>query len=442
MPPAKIIFEILDKTVNEQFPRGSQNIGNSGFFKEADKAEIYYIGSYFTNPFYAEMIPAHETIPAFINNGGYDWNSFDMSYGPYVFWTIINRPDLNAEVPTDDPAGHPTKVEVYSDNHGEAMVYLNGNWNLNLMGYNVNGAADVPYGAIVGSTTVQAMADYPYLRKHQPILSKTVTKTWIWGGMVLGTDQVTYLDGGVQASSLIINTTGNYLITDTGLPEVEDDDIGTSDKKMVWLWLTDRDGLQSGVMGAKVAWRITGGGNSVFISAANGDLSNYNQTMRDIDMTNGFLTGTGGMKIPGSGDTQGISYARNPTDAEMDLFAKFYGYEASNFVVAGIEIQTSAPLADVVVFMDITAPDFNGGFGGATIYRRANVDFASAYPLDDGIDFGDANNDGTINMGDVTRVEMGILGLCGKSVKADANGDGDYNMADVIKIERTILGLP
>jgi hypothetical protein len=303
----------------------------------------------------------------------------------------------------------------------------------------------VPYGAIVGSTTVQAMADYPYLRKHQPILSKTVTKTWIWGGMVLGTDQVTYLDGGVQASSLIINTTGNYLITDSGLPEVEDDDIGTSDKKMVWLWLTDRDGLQSGVMGAKVAWRITGGGNSVFISAANGDLSNYNQTMRDIDMTNGFLTGTGGTKVAGSGDTQGISYTRNPTDAEMALFNKagFYpDLEASNFVVAGIEIQTSAPLADVVVFMDITAPDFNGGFGGATIYRRANVDFASAYPLDDGIEFGDANNDGSINMGDVTKVEMGILGLCVKSVKADANGDGLYNMADVIKIERLILGLP
>jgi len=394
------------------------------------------------------MIPAHDAIPAFVNNGGYDWSSFDRPYGPYIFWTIINRPDLNAAVPTADPAGHPTKVEVYSDNHGEAMVYLNGDWNLNLSGYNVNGAADVPYGATVGSTTVQAMADYPYFRKHQAILSNTVTKTWIWGGMVLGTDGKSYLDGTIAPASLIINTTGNYQITTPGGANPPDD-VGTSDKKMVWLWLTDRDGLPYGVNGAKVAWRITGGGNSVFISAANGDLSGYNQTMKDIDLTNGFLTGTIGPNMPnsgkvaGSGDTQAISYARMPTPAELALFAKYYpALEGSDFVVAGIEIQTAGPMIDVSVFMDITAPDFNGGFGGATIYRTANVDFAASYPLDDAIVPGDANVDGTVNMGDVTAVEMGILGMMKKCVNADANGDGAYNMADVIKIERSILGLP
>jgi hypothetical protein len=443
MPPAKIIFEILNKSVTANFPNGSQEIGNSGFFKEADKAGIYYIGSSYTNPFYAEMIPAHQAIPAFINNGGYDWDAFDTThYGAYVFWTIINRPDLNAAVPTDDPANHPTKVEVYSDNHGEAMVYLNGDWNLNLMGFNVNGAADVPYGATVGSTTVQAMADYPYLRKHQPILSNTVKKTWIWGGKVLGTDGVSYLDGSVQPASLIINTTGNYTITTPGGPNFPDD-VGTSNKKMVWLWLTDRDGMQKGVLNAKVAWRITGGGNSVFISTAGGMLSNYNPTMQNITLQNGFLAGTTGTKVAGSGDTQGVSYTKKPTTYEMDLFKKYYpGIDAENFVVAGIEIMTSGPLLDVGVFMDITAPDFDGGFGVPTINRTANVDFAQAYPLDDQILMGDANVDGTINMGDVTAIEMAILGLITKNVNADSNGDGVVNMADVIRNERTILGLP
>jgi len=53
---------------------------------------------------------------------------------------------------TADQGGHPTKVEVYTDNHGEGMVYLNGDWNLNLGQFLSNGAADVLPGATVGTT--------------------------------------------------------------------------------------------------------------------------------------------------------------------------------------------------------------------------------------------------------------------------------------------------
>jgi hypothetical protein len=54
---------------------------------------------------------------------------------------------------------------------------------------------------------------------------------------------------------------------------------------------------------------------------------------------------------------------------------------------------------------------------------------------------GDANGDGKINMGDVTRVELIILGLAAETPGADANGDGDVNMGDVTRIEMIILGL-
>jgi alpha-tubulin suppressor-like RCC1 family protein/Tol biopolymer transport system component len=54
---------------------------------------------------------------------------------------------------------------------------------------------------------------------------------------------------------------------------------------------------------------------------------------------------------------------------------------------------------------------------------------------------GDANGDGLVTMGDVTKVERIILGLDPPTAGADANGDGVITMGDVTKIERIILGL-
>ncbi len=54
---------------------------------------------------------------------------------------------------------------------------------------------------------------------------------------------------------------------------------------------------------------------------------------------------------------------------------------------------------------------------------------------------GDANEDGGVDMGDVTRVERIIFGLTTPTVGADANKDREINMGDVTCIERIILGL-
>ena len=54
---------------------------------------------------------------------------------------------------------------------------------------------------------------------------------------------------------------------------------------------------------------------------------------------------------------------------------------------------------------------------------------------------GDANADGSIDMGDVTKVERIILEIDDPTLWADANQDGDIDMGDVTRIERIILGL-
>ena len=58
-----------------------------------------------------------------------------------------------------------------------------------------------------------------------------------------------------------------------------------------------------------------------------------------------------------------------------------------------------------------------------------------------GFERGDANEDGVVDMADVTKVERIILGLDPPTPSADANEDGSIDMADVTKIERIILGL-
>lgn len=54
---------------------------------------------------------------------------------------------------------------------------------------------------------------------------------------------------------------------------------------------------------------------------------------------------------------------------------------------------------------------------------------------------GDADKNGSINMGDITKVERIILGLDPPALSADANKDASINMGDVTKIERVILEL-
>jgi hypothetical protein len=455
MPPAKITFKIQDKSVTSATPAIAKlgvDVGDVGFFKDAAKTDIYYLMSgstkVYTNPFYFEMIAAFSQIPVFVNNGGYDWNSWnDTQYGPYPFWKIINRIP-NESLPTTtknglgrDNANFPSKVQVYSDNHGEAMVWLNGNYNINPALFTSKGY-DLPSGLTVGSTTVIAKADYPYFRNMGQMVSFSIAKNWTWGGMVLGPTD-TYTGGAVHQMILSV---GNYEGSHT--QPVTDTDRRSNDL-MIWVWATDRDGKQAGVLGTQVDWAFTSG--SVYIpnwtvGHGEGVVSDYNATMRALQVTNGFLDGTGGM-ITNPDRTMATSFLRAPTDAEKALFNKFWGsggtdaisggVDPANFAVAALDLldQTGVYSQDPTASIMLTSPDFG------TLNYHYNVNFASAHPLDDNILPGDANTDGKVNMADVTAIERMILGLSSPNVQADSNFNNKINMGDVVKVERIILGL-
>lgn len=494
MPPAKVIFEIMSGV---------------GYFKSTWKPDIYYLPPKpykYTNPFYKELIPAHEAIPAFDNNGGYDWNSFSMTnpldppdqpYGPYVFWKTLNQP--SGIVQTADPGGHPTKVEVYSDNHGEAMTYLNGNWNLDLAQFNSNGAADVMPGdvpsmpgAVVGNTTAQAWVDYPYFRVETPIFSNTVMKTWDWGGEILGADYKMHMfppNFGITSDNRMVLATGTVTADGSSPPGLIGpnwpNDMGTSDKRMFFIWATDRDGMQAGVLGARVDWSIATTSGSVpklfnNLAQVNG-VDSYNEVTSDIQlMPGGFLLGTNGVLTGSMDGTQATSFLRAPSmagDPHLSnhaitpaawigltpyeaLFYKFYnpnydptyspqpapgdnGLRAGNFAVAAIEVMNIGGATAFNVHENITSTDFGltpGAMG--TVMYNTNADFGVHDPIDDAPHRGDALNTGKgVNVGDITYIERVILGLSIANVNCDANGDNVIDMGDVVMVERMILGL-
>jgi len=475
MPPAKIIFEILDDPTDE--------MDALGYFKDAFKGTVYYMANtdpvtstmlplLFTNPFYFACIPAHEYIPTTAANGWYDWDTFGRdgdAYGPYPFWQIMD--------PVQDVDGFPTEVEVYSDNHGEAMVYLNGDYNLpNVL---VENGMDINYGTTVGTTTVQAIADYPYYRNLQAIYSETVKKTWTWGGQILGPDNMEgapmVLVGGtdmVGASDQIIldspwTWVGIKTIDPTTGYSVEAQARGKSNKHVVWIWATDRDGFQAGVLDTKVEWMLDGA-NARFFNT-NTDFYGINPMYPSSELhfdANGFLFNADhpGERAAGTTVTSGTSWLKAPDSYESMLFDKMWGsaagdqkmygpdglvLNANNFAVAAIEVVTSG-YGMVTVDEYLTGFDYApaGASEPGMILRTTNFvtgidkDNSNSYPLDDPILLGDANNDGDVNTMDITAVERIILGMdSDRPVQADANYNGEINMGDVIRIEKIYLGI-
>jgi uncharacterized repeat protein (TIGR01451 family) len=142
---------------------------SAGSLLAIDKDAVYTDGS---NPYYRVFIPAHWLIPAFVSNGGYDWDSTQQ--GPYEFWDFLQK--------VESSAGRITQMQVYTDNHGEAMALVNGFSNLPFTGCTrdpISGAPDCPPGAELGRTRLSAIADYPYFRKHRDMLSAPDEKIWI-----------------------------------------------------------------------------------------------------------------------------------------------------------------------------------------------------------------------------------------------------------------------
>jgi len=418
MPPAKIVFEITD---------------GAGFFKDADKGDIYYQwverdlesdgpeGVVYTNPYYFEMIPASPFIPPFVNNGGYDWDSFGFvggAYGPYPFWTIFNQ--LPGMTPSTDD--HPTKVEVYSDNHGEAMVWLNGDWNLDLSDW-LTEAYDIPTGTVVGDTIVKAIADYPYLRKHPPVISNPVEKTWTWGKQILGADPHEYIDFSWDPfETRMVFQVGTL------------DAAGKSDKKMAFIWVTDRDGMPA--VGERIEWYVAPPGAEIPPMTAQG----VSIWLPDIDVENGFLAGTGG-HVLNPDRTRGESWTRLPTDAEKALFEKFQDYgvypadlDVNDYAVAAVEILSSLPYDfDLTIYVNEPRE--------GTMIRHTNLDFTVADDPDDPIVFSaaDVNRTGGVNVLDMILAgqNFGKTGVAGW-IKEDVNKDGVIDVLDLIKIGQSM----
>jgi hypothetical protein len=85
--------------------------------------------------------------------------------------------------------GDPTiarDLVLYTDNHGEAMVSANGDFNLTYDACATNtigGGKHCKPGDKVGTSTITATADYPDIRgKHFPVSSNVATVNWLWKG--------------------------------------------------------------------------------------------------------------------------------------------------------------------------------------------------------------------------------------------------------------------
>jgi len=408
MPPAKIIFKITD---------------GPGFFKDADKGDVYYQwvetdlendgpdGIVYTNPYYWQMIPGNPLIPPFVLNGGFDWDSWNSAYGPYPFWKIFNQ--LPGTTPYDPQ--HPTKVEVYSDNHGEAMVFLNGDWNLDLSAW-LAGAYDIPTGELVGTTTVKAIADYPYMRKHPAIVSNEVEKTWTWGKRILGTDPHEYIDFSWDPFD-------TRMVFQTGTLDVD----GKSEQKMAFIWVCDRDGFPA--VGERIEWYLAPEGAEIIARDAQG----VSIWLPDIDVEDGFLAGTNG-HVLNDDRTRGESWTRLPTEAEKDLFEKFQGFgvwpdylDVNDYAVAAIEVLSSLPTAfDLTIYLDERE---------GTVIRHTNLDFDVADDPDDPYRTGDVGGDHAVNVLDMIQVvqKFGETGVPGW-IPEDVNKDGVINVLDLIAV--------
>jgi len=308
------------------------------------------------------------------------------------------------------------------------MVYLNGYWNMNLNAWITNGAYDVPPGATIGTTTVQALADYPYFRKFEAVLSNTVAKTWTWGKEILGPDPAAFPDGSTDpnAKDMILQVG-----TLTNLQGTFPNETAMSDTKMAWVWVTNPDGKPG--VGEQVDWTIEqASGSGVNIpDSISGSISNYNALTVATTVTNGFLTGTNGV-VTNPSKTMGKSWTKLPSASEKALFAKFWPtLDASKYAVAAVEVRCST-----FSLIDLQISVHEGILG--VISRDTTLDFSSADPADDEPIIYDANQDGIVNMGDVTTVERQILGLAPPT--SEITHFMPLDMGAVVRIERKILG--
>ncbi|MBA7703396.1 hypothetical protein ES703_112182 [subsurface metagenome] len=177
------------------------------------------------------------------------------------------------------------------------MVYLNGDWNLDLSTWQVPkpppfDAYDVPTGEVVGTSCVVAIADYPYMRKHPVMVSNEVCKNWTWG------------------KEIVIHV--QQMTDAAGVPVI--------DEKLVTVWVCDRDGFPA--VDEEIKW-MTGGLEGIIEA---------------------FLEDTGGVYLNPE-QTVAVSWTRLPTEEEVAKFEDVIKLgDDCHHAVAGVVVHCSLPV--------------------------------------------------------------------------------------------------
>ena len=150
MPPAEIFFVVTEGTST---------------LSQINKADIYHReGVVYTNPYYWQEIPSSPIIPPMYGPGpsGYEWDSWGTESqidGSYRFWDELNLwdNDFAAAITIFDLNSRKTPdiLKVYTDNHGETWARCT--------------------QKASHSSTIQAIASYPYLiGDHPAVVSNSV----------------------------------------------------------------------------------------------------------------------------------------------------------------------------------------------------------------------------------------------------------------------------
>ncbi len=394
----------------------------SGFIRPADKINVYPEGD---NPFYRSAIPDSPFItPLNADGSGYRWNSFGAGpkSGPYIFWTSVAS--SGAEVlsqPGDVATGGFKDLSIYSDNHGEAAAWVNGDADLTFDDCLTTGSAGLGDhnivslsgffcrpGDVAGEASLVASADYPDKRKHFPLQSNTVTLTFEWGGE----KAVQIVEGEhSQFNFVVLRVTDRdgFCADSPSLHPVLGEDV---------LFEIDSP---TGIIEADAQHLATSSGNAAV--SANGKVA-ATQTFSALDATADQLP------------------------PELDAL---FGDE--DVCLAWVHISESLLQA---VNVKITAFDPEGT---VTFDVIINEEAAPPPPTTEAI-FGDVDCDGDVDATDSLKILRSVAGLSvvqtepcpdiGATVSmdgvarlmGDVDGDGDVDAVDALKVLRHVADLP